>query len=96
MFERTCRISDPNDKQHWKTMTEIKSNILQRMNAAPPGVRICCVKFVQQVVLAQTPGMIDPRVTMPCPGAAFSKLTLFSDPITATSRLPSCLAIIPY
>lgn len=48
-------------------MTEIKSNILNRMNAAPPGVRICCVKFVQQVVLVQTPGVIDPRVIMPPP-----------------------------
>ncbi|KAJ4345856.1 uncharacterized protein N0V89_011991 [Didymosphaeria variabile] len=57
-------ISDPNDKQHWKTMTDIKSNILNRMDTAPPGVRICCVKFVQQVVLVQTPGVIDPRVIM--------------------------------
>ncbi|KAF1975619.1 hypothetical protein BU23DRAFT_552132 [Bimuria novae-zelandiae CBS 107.79] len=54
-------ISDPNDMQHWKTMTEIKSNILNRMNTAPPGIRICCVKFVQQVVLVQTAGVIDPR-----------------------------------
>ncbi|KAL5381497.1 hypothetical protein DPSP01_007208 [Paraphaeosphaeria sporulosa] len=54
-------ISDPNDKQHWQTMIDIKSNILNRMNTAPPGVRICCVKFVQQVVLVQTPGVIDPR-----------------------------------
>ena len=65
MFECACRISNPNDKEHWKTMTEIKSNILNRMNTSPPGIRICCVKFVQQVVLVQTPGVIDPRVTMP-------------------------------
>ncbi|KAL5427167.1 hypothetical protein PMIN06_002213 [Paraphaeosphaeria minitans] len=54
-------ISDPNDKPHWQTMIDIKSNILNRMNTASPGIRICCVKFVQQVVLAQTPGVIDPR-----------------------------------
>ncbi|KAF2442389.1 hypothetical protein P171DRAFT_392221 [Karstenula rhodostoma CBS 690.94] len=54
-------ISDPNDIQHWQTMIDIKSNILNRMNTAAPGVRICCVKFVQQVVLVQTPGVIDPR-----------------------------------
>jgi symplekin len=32
------------------------------MDAAPPGVRVCCVKFLQQVVLVQTPGVVDPRV----------------------------------
>ena len=32
------------------------------MDSAPPGVRVCCVKFLQQVVLVQTPGVVDPRV----------------------------------
>jgi symplekin len=44
-------------------MLAIKSNILRRMDGAPPGLRICCVKFLQQVVLVQTPGIPpDPRV----------------------------------
>lgn len=44
-------------------MTDIKSTILLKMDSALPGVRICCVKFVQQVVLVQTPGPVaDPRV----------------------------------
>lgn len=43
-------------------MVAIKSNILRRMDSALPGVRICCIKFVQQVVLVQTPGTVDPRV----------------------------------
>jgi symplekin len=43
-------------------MSAIKANILRRMDAAPPGVRMCCVKFLQQVVLVQTPGVVDPRV----------------------------------
>ena len=55
-------VSDPNDSQNWQLMLAIKSNILRRMDSAPPGVRICCVKFVQQVVLVQAPGMVDPRV----------------------------------
>lgn len=56
-------VSDPNDTQNWQLMLAIKSNILRRMDSAPPGLRICCVKFVQQVVLVQTPGMpADPRV----------------------------------
>jgi symplekin len=60
-------VSDPNDAHNWQLMAGIKTNILRRMDAAAPGVRICCVKFLQQVVLVQTPGIIDPRVnTTPC------------------------------
>ncbi|KAF2196569.1 hypothetical protein GQ43DRAFT_444994 [Delitschia confertaspora ATCC 74209] len=54
-------ISDPSDSHNWQTMGAIKSNILRRMDTAPPGVRICCVKFVQQVVLVETPAVVDPR-----------------------------------
>lgn len=55
-------ISAPHDSHNWKIMLAIKSNILRRMDTAPPGVRICCVKFLQVVVLVQTPGMVaDPR-----------------------------------
>lgn len=43
-------------------MAGIKSSILRRMDTAPAGVRICCIKFVARVVQIQTPGMIsDPR-----------------------------------
>jgi symplekin len=62
MFERAFSISDRNDSHHWQLMLAIKSNILRQMDTAPSGVRICCVKFVQQVVLVQTPGTVDPRV----------------------------------
>lgn len=55
-------ISNPNDPQNWQLMTAIKSSILRRMDSAAPGVRICCVKFIQQVVLVQSPGVVDPRV----------------------------------
>ena len=44
-------------------MTGIKSSILKRFDTAPAGIQICCIKFVQRVVLVQTPGVItDPRV----------------------------------
>ena len=57
------RISNTNDTKTWRTMSAIKSNILRRMDDAPAGVRVCCIKFVQKVVQAQTAGMIsDPRV----------------------------------
>jgi symplekin len=46
----------------WHKMAAIKSSILRRMDTAPSGVRICCVKFVAMVVQVQTPGLIsDPR-----------------------------------
>lgn len=51
-----------NDDHNWQLMSAIKANILRRMDSAPPGVRVCCVKFLQQVVLVQTPGVVDPRV----------------------------------
>ena len=44
-------------------MSAIKSSILKRFDTAPLGIRVCCIKFVQRVVLVQTPGVItDPRV----------------------------------
>lgn len=55
-------IANQNDTEAWQKMTAIKSNILRRMDTAPAGVRLCCIKFIQRVVQAQTPGMIaDPR-----------------------------------
>jgi len=68
-----CRISNPTDTETWQKMASIKSSILKRMDTAPAGVRICCVKFVQRVVQVQTPGLIaDPRVR----GASFRKLVI--------------------
>lgn len=54
-------MSTSNDEA-WKKMAAIKMSILRRMDTAPFGVRICCVKFVAMVVQVQTPGLIaDPR-----------------------------------
>lgn len=36
-------------------MTAIKSRILRIWDTAPPGIRICCIKFAQRVVFVQTP-----------------------------------------
>jgi symplekin len=57
-------IRNPNDAPLWQLMTAIKSNILRRMDNELPGVRICCLRFVERVVQTQTPGVIaDPRVS---------------------------------
>ena len=58
-----CRTNNPTAFQVWDNVTAIKSNILQRWDSSPIGIRICCIKFVQRVVQVQTPGIIaDPRV----------------------------------
>ena len=55
-------ISNPDDAETWGKMSSMKSSILRRMDSAPGGVRICCIKFVARVVQVQTAGLIaDPR-----------------------------------
>jgi symplekin len=80
-------------------MSAIKAGILQRMDTASPGVRICCVKFLQQVVLVQTPGMLDPRVNTASslahlPRAYGSQRPDHSD--ISLALLPRDHALIPY
>src|SRR5436305_15181538 len=56
-------ISRPEEATTWQNMAAIKSNILKRMDTAPTGVRVCCIKLLQRIVQVQTPGVIaDPRV----------------------------------
>lgn len=50
-------INNAYDTTTWKQMTAIKTRILRIWDNAPPTVRICCIKFAQRVVLAQTPSL---------------------------------------
>ncbi|KAI9846489.1 MAG: hypothetical protein M1837_003909 [Sclerophora amabilis] len=55
-------VTSPNDTAVWEMMAAIKSKILKMWDTAPLGIRVCCIKFVQRVIQAQTPGSIaDPR-----------------------------------
>ncbi|KAI1491987.1 hypothetical protein F5X96DRAFT_678001 [Biscogniauxia mediterranea] len=59
---------DPTADIHatWQRMTAIKTRILRIWDTAPLNVRICCIKFAQRVVLAQTPSINpEPRVWSP-------------------------------
>ncbi|KAI1386698.1 uncharacterized protein F4822DRAFT_410984 [Hypoxylon trugodes] len=47
-------INNSYDTHTWERMTAIKARILRIWDTAPPTIRICCVKFAQRVVLAQT------------------------------------------
>ncbi|KAK0119903.1 hypothetical protein ONS95_011330 [Cadophora gregata] len=55
-------INNSYDSATWERMLAIKSRILRMWDSAAPGVRICCIKFAQRVVLVQTKGPdADPR-----------------------------------
>ncbi|QIW96921.1 hypothetical protein AMS68_002439 [Peltaster fructicola] len=55
-------VNNAADSETWTKMAAIKSSILRKMDFMPPGVRICCVKYLANVVLVQTAGLIaDPR-----------------------------------
>ncbi|KAL1844369.1 hypothetical protein VTJ49DRAFT_48 [Mycothermus thermophilus] len=47
-------INNAWNKESWENMTAIKSRILRIWDGAPAPVKICCIKFAQRVVLAQT------------------------------------------
>jgi len=51
----SCRsINNSYDTVTWERMVSIKQKILQMWDNVPPTVRICCIKFAQRVVLAQS------------------------------------------
>ncbi|KAH8674742.1 hypothetical protein BGZ60DRAFT_468955 [Tricladium varicosporioides] len=55
-------INNSYDRDSWERITAIKSRILRIWDTAVSGVRICCIKFAQRVVLVQTAGPnADPR-----------------------------------
>lgn len=57
------RINNAYDKDTWERMAAIKSQILRIWDTATVGVRVCCIKFSQRVIMAQTTGPeADPRV----------------------------------
>lgn len=47
-------INNGYDTITWEKMVSIKQKILRIWEHAPPTVRICCIKFAQRVVLAQS------------------------------------------
>lgn len=48
------RIHNSYHKESWDAMTAIKARILRIWDGAASPVKVCCVKFAQRVVLAQT------------------------------------------
>ncbi|CAJ2512864.1 Uu.00g009830.m01.CDS01 [Anthostomella pinea] len=55
-------INNSYDTSTWQRMTAIKTRILRIWETAPVTIRMCCVKFAQRIVLAQTPSVnTEPR-----------------------------------
>lgn len=60
------RINNSYDTATWEKMTAIKTRIRDIWDTAPLTVRICCIKFIQRVVLAHTSSVNpEPRVRDP-------------------------------
>ncbi len=55
-LRRPLSINNSYDTPTWERMVAIKSRILRIWESALPSVKICCIKFAQRVVLAQTAG----------------------------------------
>lgn len=49
-----CRIHNPYERSPWDDMITIKQKILRIWDDAASAVKLCCIKFAQRVVLAQT------------------------------------------
>ncbi|KAI0388018.1 hypothetical protein F5Y04DRAFT_274872 [Hypomontagnella monticulosa] len=47
-------VNNTYDGDTWEHITAIKTRILRIWDTAPPTIQICCIKFAQRVVLAQT------------------------------------------
>ncbi|CAZ79906.1 unnamed protein product [Tuber melanosporum] len=60
IFRYICNNRE--DAATWKKMDVLKSKILSLWDTGPVGVRLCCIKFVQRVILVQSRGVTDPRL----------------------------------
>ncbi|CCG81695.1 Putative uncharacterized protein [Taphrina deformans PYCC 5710] len=54
--------NNPQSMKLWKNLSDLKSAILRFWDAEGEGLRICCVKFAQRVITAQSLGSKDPRL----------------------------------
>ncbi|KAF8467718.1 hypothetical protein BDZ91DRAFT_782414 [Kalaharituber pfeilii] len=60
LFRHIC--ANPKKTEEWQKISIIKQKILWLWDSGPPGVKVCCIKFVQRVIQVQTPGVTDPRL----------------------------------
>lgn len=64
-----CRCKNPGESALWGKLGRLKTRIVRVWDQSTnEGVRIACIKFVEKVIAAQTPGIKDPRVSFPFAG----------------------------
>jgi symplekin len=63
LFE--CSCTSKNERPQWDTLTRAKNRIIELMWApdTQAGVQFAAVKFLQRVILVQSRGIADPRVS---------------------------------
>lgn len=49
-----CSIFNSYHKEAWDAISAIKTRVKEIWDTAATPVKICCIKFIQRVVLAQT------------------------------------------
>jgi len=70
LFEHRC--TNKNERLQWDTLSHVKNRIIEFMWApnAHAGVQFAAVKFVQRVILVQSRGIADPRVSWSLPSVS--------------------------
>ena len=65
VFTDLCRCTNRNERPQWDTLTRAKTRIIELMWApsTQTGVQYAAVKFLQKVILVQSRGIADPRVS---------------------------------
>jgi hypothetical protein len=63
LSEHSC--TNKNERLQWDTLSRVKSRIIEFMWSpnAHAGVQFAAVKFLQRVILVQSRGIADPRVS---------------------------------
>lgn len=59
------RCSNRNQRYPWDILTQAKGRILDFVFSShtPRGIKLAAIKFMQKVILVQTRGVSDPRVS---------------------------------
>ena len=65
-FQFEYRCTNKNERAQWDTLTRAKNRIIEFMWApeVQVGVQFAAVKFLQRVILVQSRGIADPRVSV--------------------------------
>jgi hypothetical protein len=89
-FQFEYRCTNKNERAQWDTLTRAKNRIIDFMWApdAQAGVRFAAVKFLQRVILVQSRGIADPRVSVIFPFVVLFACTLQTKDVCISFLFP--------